>query len=780
MKTLIKKAVSAVLFASLLLSACSKDYSFIANYSIIPLPQKINRDDEKGFVLNGNTKIQYPQGNDAQRRNAEFLAQYIRQANGLNLEITYETVPLNVIILKNDYKSEKSGAYKICANEHKLSINGKDEAGTFYGIQTLRKSLIGASDESEITFPAVTIEDYPRFAYRGMHLDVVRHLFTIDEVKTYIDILALHNVNVLHWHLTDDQGWRIEIKSRPKLTEIGAFRDETVIGRNTGVYDGIPHGGFFTQEEVKDIIAYAQERFITIIPEVDLPGHMLAALASYPELGCTGGPYKTSPMWGIFDDVLCAGNDEIYRFLEDVFTEIILLFPSEYIHIGGDECPKTRWETCPKCQAKIKELGLKSDAQHTAEQYLQSYVMQRMENFINGKGRKVIGWDEILEGGLGPNVTVMSWRGIRGGVEAAKQHHDVIMSPTNPLYFDYYQSRAIEEEPFGFNGYNPVINVYAFNPLPDELTEEEQKHILGVQANLWTEYIAKNEHLQYMLLPRLAALSEIQWLEPEKKNYKDFLLRAFRMTKLYDKSGYNYAKHIFDIDADIKPDAENKLIRVVLSTPDNAPVFYTLHGNDPTEKSHLYEKPLEINESCELRAIAIREDGNNSRVLSRTFNVNKATFKNIVLENAPAPRFTFDGAPMLADGLKGGGIYSGGDWLGFWRDDFVASIDLETDTEISELTIGTFIDLRSWVFGPTEILAAVSADGENFEQVFHQVYPEEEQQNKQREIRRLTASFEPIQARFVKITAKTIKSLPSWHNGAGKPGNLFVDEIEIY
>lgn len=780
MKTLIKKMIPIALLTPILLCSCGKNNSFKADYRVVPLPQKIELTDEKGFVLNGNTKIQYPQADDAQRRNAEFLAQYIEQATGLQPEITYETIPQNVIILKNDYNSDKAGAYKICVNQDKLTINGNDQAGAFYGIQTLRKSMISVSGNKKLTFPAGAIEAQPRFGYRGTHLDIARHLFTMDEIKTFIDILALHNINIFHWHLTDDQGWRIEIKSRPKLTEIGAYRDETVIGRNTGVFDGIPYGGFLTQEEVKEIIAYAQERFITVIPEVDLPGHMLAALASYPELGCTGGPYKTCQLWGVFDDVLCAGNEDIYSFLEDVFSEIMLLFPSEYIHIGGDECPKTQWKECPKCQAKIKELGIKSDAHHTAEQYLQSYVMQRMESFINKKGRKVIGWDEILEGGLGPNVTVMSWRGIDGGIEAARLQHDVIMVPTNPLYFDYYQSQDIENEPFGIGGHNPISNVYAFDPLPDALNEDEQKHILGVQANIWTEYIVGNEHLQYMLLPRLAALSEIQWLEPEKKDYNDFLLRTFRMTKLYDQLGYNYAKHIFNIDADIKPNAEKKQIEVSFRTSDNAPIYYTLNGEEPTTKSQRYEQPIGISKSCELKAIAIRKESNNSRIFSKTFNVNKATFKNVALENAPSPRFTFDGAPMLVDGLQGGGIYAGGDWLGFWRDDFIATVDLENETEISKIVIGAFIDVRSWVFGPTEMLISISSDGENYTPIFHELYPEEDEKNQQREIRRLSASFEPVQARFVKITAKTVKSLPTWHSGAGKAGNLFVDEIEIH
>ncbi len=781
MKTLFKISGSVYLFISLLFISYNKDDSFKADYQTVPLPQEINLMEEKGFTLDENTKIQYPQGDQAQRKNAEFLAQYINSTTGLNPEITYENVPLNVIVLKNDYCSDIPGSYVIRSDQRKLIINGNDQAGTFYGIQTLRKSMIGITGNRKLTFPAIIIKDYPLFTYRGMHLDVARHMFTVEEIKTFIDILSLHNINRFHWHLTDDQGWRIEIKSHPELTQKGAYRDETVIGRNSGKYDGIPYGGYFTQEEIKEIIHYAQERFITIIPEVDLPGHMLAALACYPELGCTGGPYKVSPEWGIFDDVLCAGNDSIFNFLEDVFTELLILFPSEYIHIGGDECPKARWKECPKCQAKIKELGLVADEHHTAEQYLQSYVMERMEKFINKKGRKIIGWDEILEGEVAPNATIMSWQGIKGGIEAAKKHHDVIMVPTNPLYFDYYQSNATEEEPFGFNGYNPIINVYNFEPLPEELTEEEQKHITGVQANLWTEYITSADHMQYMLLPRIAALSEVQWLEPEKKDYNDFLVREYRMTRLYDDLGYNYAKHIFDITAEIKPDIKNKMIQVNLVTPDNAPIYYTLNGEEPSTKSQLYESPLKITESTVLKAIAIRKNNNkSSRIFSRSFNINKATFKSIILDNDPSPRFTYQGAVMLVDGLKGGGLYNGGDWLGFWKENFIATIDLENDTDISNVRLGTFIDLRSWVFPPTRLNIYTSKDNIDYTRVYHEVYAEETPESQPKGIRRIEASFEPVNARYIKIEAYTNDSLPEWHSGAGRPGNLFIDEIEIY
>ena len=420
-----------------------------------------------------------------------------------------------------------------------MTLNGQTENGVFYGIQTLRKSIPSQTIASSILLPAGTIQDEPRFSYRGMHLDVGRHFFPIEFVKKYIDLLALHNMNTFHWHLTEDQGWRIEIKKYPKLTEIGAWRDRTVIGRNTDEYDNTRYGGFYTQEQAKEIVEYAQERYITVIPEVDLPGHMLAALAAYPEMGCTGGPYEVCPRWGVFEDVLCIGNEQTMQFLEDVMAEIIDIFPSEYIHIGGDEAPRTRWEKCPKCQARIKAEGLKEDKEHSKEDRLQSYCMTRIEKFLNSKGRRIIGWDEILEGDVAPNATVMSWRGSAGGIKAAQLGHDVIMTPNDYCYFDYYQSQDTENEPFAIGGFIPLEKVYSLEPTAS-LTEEQAKHILGAQANLWTEYIPTTEQVEYMVLPRMAALAEVQWTQPEKKDYTYFTTRLAGLISLYQRDKLNY------------------------------------------------------------------------------------------------------------------------------------------------------------------------------------------------------------------------------------------------
>lgn len=763
----------AILFIA---SACTKD-SVVADYNIVPLPQQVSETEGEGFTLDGKTKIVYEKGNEAQKRVAEFLADYIKKGAGFSPTVSDAGETDNVIILKSDYKTDKPESYNLTVTAKQIVINGSDDAGTFYGVQTLRKSIPATTEENPVLFKPVDIQDYPRFSYRGMHLDVSRHFFTVEEVKEYIDILALHNINRFHWHLTDDQGWRVEIKKYPELTTIGSKRDETVIGRNTGKYDGTPYGPYFyTQEEIKDVVDYAQKRFITIIPEVDLPGHMLAALTAYPNLGCTGGPYKVSPEWGIFEDVLCAGNEDIYPFLENVFTEIVELFPGELIHIGGDECPKTRWAACPKCQAKIKSLGLKADKEHSAEERLQSYVISHMEKFLSDKGRKVIGWDEIMEGGIAPNAAIMSWRGTEGGIAAAKMGHDVVMVPTKYLYFDYYQTDDLSQEKFGIGGFVPVSQVYNFEPMPEGLTPEQQKHIIGVQANLWSEYVLNFPHAEYMVLPRMGALSEIQWTMPEKKDYQTFLPRLVKLTQLYKRLGYTYATHIFDISAKVEPMKDERKIVVTMSTFDNSPIYYTLDGSAPTTSSAKYEKPLEITDNSILNAITIR-GADSSRVYTKAFDFNKATFKEVTLENPSIPKYTYGGAPSLVDGLKGGKVFSNGAWVGFTAD-FVAVVDLGEETDVSEVTIGTFIDVSDWICGATEMEVLLSSDNKTFKQVFHEKYPEV-QEGQEKELKDVKASFAPAKARYVKIIAKPIPRMPDWTQGRGNRGSIFIDEISI-
>lgn len=758
-----------------LLASCQSSVEQ-ADYQVIPMPHEIVAAQGSPFVLKSGVKILYPEGNAQMQRNAELLAEYLKTATGKDFAVEAGTEGKNAIVLALGVDNKNPEAYELKVAGEGVTVKGATEAGVFYGIQTLRKSLpvaVGAN----ISLPAVDIKDAPRFAYRGAHFDTSRHFFTVDEVKTYIDMLALHNMNRMHWHFTEDQGWRIEIKKYPKLTEIGSKRSETVIGKNSGKYDGVPHEGFYTQEEAKEIVKYAAERFITVIPEIDIPGHMQAALASYPELGCTGGPYEVWKMWGVSEDVLCIGNDQSLKFLEDVFAELIEIFPSEYIHIGGDECPKVRWAQCPKCQARIKQLGLKSDAKHTKEERLQSYVISHVEKFLNERGRQIIGWDEILEGGLAPNATVMSWRGEGGGIEAAKQHHDVIMTPNTYLYFDYYQSKDTDNEPLAIGGYLPVERVYSYEPMPKSLTPDEQKYIKGVQANLWTEYIPTFSHAQYMVLPRWAALAEVQWSAPEKKDYANFLSRLPRLIQWYDAEGYNYAKHVFDVTAEFTPNTTDGTLDITLNTLDDAPIHYTLDGSEPTAASPRAEGVVKVKENAVFSAKALRPTGD-SRVLTEKICFSKSSMKPIVANQPVNNQYKFKGESTLVDGLKGNGNYKTGRWIAFFKNDMDVTIDLQQSTEISRVALSTCVEKGDWVFDARGLTVEVSADGKNFTKVASESYPAMKEDDKNG-VYHHELTFDPVQARYVRVIAPTEQSMPAWHGGKGSPAFLFVDEIEI-
>lgn len=755
------------------LFSCSSGVIQQANYEVIPLPQEI-KITTGSFVLNDRTSIVYPKDNKEMQQNANLLAKYIHQMSGKKLKVIDEPVTSNAIILATGLNADNAEAYQLKVTQDNVTITGTSEAGTFYGIQTLRKSL-PITNKGDISLPAAEINDYPRFSYRGVHLDVSRHFFPADSVKRFIDMMALHNINRLHWHLTDDQGWRIEIKKRPELTTIGSKRSETVIGHNSGEYDGIPYSGFYTQDEAREIVKYAQERHITVIPEIDLPGHMQAALAAYPELGCTGGPYEVWKMWGVSEDVLCAGNDKTLTFIEDVLNEIVDIFPSEYIHVGGDECPKVRWEKCPKCQARIKAEGIKGDKKHSAEEYLQSYVISRMEKFVESKGRHIIGWDEILEGGLAPNATVMSWRGMDGGIEAAKQKHNVVMTPNTYVYLDYYQSADTDLEPEAIGGYLPLEKVYSFEPTAG-ISPEDQKYVIGAQANLWTEYIPTFSQVEYMIMPRIDAVADIQWSDPSKKDYQTFLPRVARMTQLYDRLGYNYGKHIFDINASLTTNTENGTLDIALTKLGEGDIYYTVDGSDPTIASIKYEGPVQINQDCEFKAIVVRPNGT-SRIFSEDIFFNKATMKPITLKEQPSKGYVFNGAQVLVDGLRGGSNYKTGHWLGFQGKDLDATIDLKEPTEIQKVSFNTNVVKGDWIMGASAVTVKVSDDGKNFKEVASKKIPELPQNDKDglypQEI-----SFAPVKARYVEVIINSSK-LPKWHGGAGSPAFLFVDEIEI-
>ncbi|WP_431432779.1 beta-N-acetylhexosaminidase [Bacteroides hominis] len=531
------------LFAVVLFTACRPAATVKGNLDVIPQPQEIVlAQDTTPFVIDRSTTIVYPATNEKMHRTAEFLAAFIKEMTGTEVRVSDKEKSSNAIILAVDSTMGHPEGYKLQITPEKVLLTGGSEAGVFYGTQTIHKALPILKDgKVAAALPAGTVTDFPRFRYRGFMIDVGRHFFPVSYLKQMIDLMALHNINYFHWHLTEDQGWRIEIKKYPKLTEIGSKRDSTIIDWETKKFDGKPHSGFYTQDEAREIVRYAADRFITVVPEIDLPGHTTAALASYPELGCTGGPYKVLCSFGVFPDVLCAGNDQTLQFTKDVLDEIMDIFPSEYIHIGGDECPKSRWEKCPKCQAKIKELGIKALPKHSKENQLQTYFMSELEKEINAHGRRMLGWDEVLEGGLTPNSTIMSWRGIQGGIEAARQHHDVIMTPIQRLYFSNPRINKM-------TGFEWMNRVYNFEPVPVELTDAEKKFVIGTQGCIWTEWTADSTKMEWQILPRMAALSEIQWTLPEHKNFERFMERLPEMLKIYSSLDYGYREDVFAAD----------------------------------------------------------------------------------------------------------------------------------------------------------------------------------------------------------------------------------------
>ncbi|TZF82233.1 family 20 glycosylhydrolase [Pedobacter sp. BS3] len=581
--------------------------------NIIPLPVKVSVNN--GTYPFANTGVKSSGFTNTPLNLVSFAEQMLQNNTAANAQnASFNTSGQLLLQLDKNFNLPAEG-YRLSVNGSGIHITGKTERGIFYGLQTLAQLL--AENAGNQALPFVEIEDYPRFAYRGLHLDVGRHYFPVSFLKTYIDLLAQYKLNTFHWHLTEDQGWRIEIKKYPKLTSVGAYRAQTLIGSNRDKqpkYDGTRYGGFYTQDEVKEVVAYAASKYVTVIPEIEMPGHSMAALSAYPELACgdNPGPFKAAERWGVFPDVYCAGKESTFKFLEDVLDEVLPLFPSEYIHIGGDECPKTRWKTCPYCQKRIKKLHLKD------EHELQSYFIQRIEKYLNKKGKHIIGWDEILEGGLAPNATVMSWRGIKGGIAAAQQNHNVIMTPGSHLYIDHPESSS-PEEPLTIGGRLVSLEtLYSYNPVPAELTPDQQKYILGVQANLWTEYVETPEKALYLLLPRLYALSEVAWTPLQSKNWTDFSQKRLPefLAKL-DRTDllYRVPTPIGAKDTTITGSSFTLDYKAPVK---GAKIYYTINGYIPYSMDYLYEKPVTINvpagEERVIKSVVITPSGKRSVV----------------------------------------------------------------------------------------------------------------------------------------------------------------------
>jgi len=734
--------------------------------NLIPYPQKVEL-KTGNFEINENTLLV----GDKKSNEYKYFTEKFKKIYSKDLSKNIKKVKPNFISLllnkdlKIDNKQEFNSNYILDVSDEMILVIGKNSEGLFQGIQTLLQ-LIETSKDGKI--PALKIQDSPKFAWRGMHLDVCRHFFTVEEVKQYIDYLAMYKLNTFHWHLTDDQGWRIEIKKYPKLTEIGSKRKESMIGAYVdNTFDGKPYGPYFyTQKQIKDVVKYAQERHITIVPEIEMPGHALAALSAYPELACTKGPFESATKWGVFDDVFCP-KEETFTFLENVLDEVMTLFPSQYIHIGGDECPKTRWKECVHCQDLIKKNNLKD------EHGLQSYFIQRIEKYVNSKGRKIIGWDEILEGGLAPNAAVMSWTGIKGGVEAAKSSHFAVMTPGSYCYFDHYQGDP-QTEPNAFGGFTPLDKVYSYNPIPEELNSEQSKFILGVQANLWTEYVLDFKQVQYMIFPRLFALSEVAWGTSKPDNYKEFESRVINHFKYLDKMGVNYAKSIYNINGKVIP-AQNGVAYELSTSQNPNEIHFTIDGTVPTAQSPSYSNAIEVLKPMTIKSAYFENGELKSAISSQDFVPSKTTGKKIALEQQPSENYSFGGAFTLVDGIVGNQKQLGKTWLGFQGKDVVATIDLGKKTPLSEVYFNTLDNKGSWIHLAKSATIQVSDDGENFKTV-KEISKEEILSTKGK----MKVNIGNQQAKFIKIKIENAGIIPAGNPGADSKAWLFVDEIGVH
>lgn len=755
------------------LMACGTQEIQTGSLSVIPLPQEVTENPSAApFVINSSTTICYEEGNEKLASTARLLADYIREVTGTEVK-TATKAGKNSIVLRTDPSIGHKEGYELHVTADAVTLTGATEAGVFYGCQTIHKALPITGGKALASLPAGEVKDFPQYNYRGFMIDVGRHFFSKEYLKKLIDVMALHNINYFHWHLTEDQGWRIEIKKYPKLTEIGSYRKATMIAWGSDEDDGTPVSGYYTQEDAKEIVAYAAERFITVIPEIDMPGHMLAALASYPELGCTGGPYETAIRFGVFKEVLCGGNPKTLQFAKDVVNELMDIFPdAPYIHIGGDECPKAEWEKCPKCQAKIKELGLRDTKEHSKENQLQVYFMSEVQKEIAKRGKKMLAWDEILEGNPNPETTtVMAWTSAGASVKAARLGHHTIVCPISHLYFSNPGYNRLK-------GISSVERVYTFEPQSEKLTLEEKKNIIGVQGCIWTEWTKDSLKMEWQMMPRIAALSELQWGNPAKKDLGGFLKRLRHQLDLYGVHSCHYKEDIEDVTISVSPKGQDGAAVVELSTFDNAPVYYTLDGSEPTDRSQLYTEPFTINQTATIKARAIR-NGRASNIAEETLTYNLATMRPITLQCVPDERYTYQGADLLVNGLAGNDNYRSGRYIGIYGQDFDATVDLQEAKEISSVSLGTYLVPGDYIFGLSGLEIYGSNDGSTYNKIASKTIPVLEKGSKNNVLKRDTISFDKTQARYVRIVGKKTPELPKWHPGAGKQAYLFLDEIAI-
>jgi len=774
--------IMRLIFGLILLTVVAGSYA--QTVSIIPQP--VSLEQHKGaFVITKNTALVVTDAGD--ESSASFFNNYLKQIYGFQLAVKNKAAANSIVLTTRKFiQAPAVEGYQLISGPQGVRIEGDSYAATFQGIQTLIQ-LLPVQKAASLKIASVTVKDAPRFAYRGMHLDVGRHFFPIAFIKKYIDYLALHKMNYFHWHLTDDQGWRIEIKKYPRLTQIGGFRNGTIIGRYPGTgNDEQRYGGYYTQDEIKDIVAYAAQRFITVVPEIELPGHASAAIAAYPILSCFPSESTQHPAdcawagdttgkqvqqtWGVFDDVFCAGKETTFEFLQDVMDEVMELFPGKLLHVGGDECPKSNWKRCPQCQQRMRDHNLKD------EHELQSYFIQRMEKYLNSKGRSIIGWDEILEGGLAPNAAVMSWRGEEGGITAAKQKHNVVMTPGGWMYFDHTQSE--QEDSVTIGGFTTVQKVYSYEPIPAALTADEGKYILGAQANLWTEYIKNPRKVEYMVFPRMSALSEVQWSSKENRNWDSFEKRLQTQFRRYDLWKANYSKAYFDLQATVQPAADYKGLTWKLATKQaGAKISYLVqkNGQAPAKAWAAYKAPIAVQQSLTITARSVAPNGTMGNAVVQEFKFNKATGKPIQLTYQPGRSYPGDGAFTLVNGIQNTkGLARSKEFLGFEGDDCEAVIDLGNATEVKEVIAHILEQNGSWIYRPQSITVWLSDDGSSYREagtasMFVQVTP----------LKTVGVSFAPQKARYVKVLIKNHGLIGDGQAGAGHKAWLFVDELEV-
>ncbi|MDE3145113.1 MAG: family 20 glycosylhydrolase [Bacteroidota bacterium] len=759
------------------LAAVLFSLSLNGQQKILIIPQPVSLIALHGtFVIDTKTDIEFQKDNKELKEASKFLAFSINEISGISLvENRHSKKSINLIIRQTKEIGQEGYLLKVTTSSVQITANSK--VGIVYAIQTILQTLPGIRTNAALNVPCMEVKDYPRFAWRGMHLDVSRHFFSEELIKEYIDLLAKYKMNTFHWHLVDDQGWRIEIKKYPELTKTGAWRVnqlDKIWGSRPQATQGeaADYGGYYSQKQIKEIVAYAAQRNVTIIPEIEMPGHVASAIASYPQLSCSQKPQLplTGGNYTNISSNFCAGNDSVFIFLQNVLTEVMQLFPSKYIHVGGDEVDKTPWKNCVHCQKRIKEEGLKN------EDELQSYFMKRIEKFIVSKKRKMIGWDEILEGGLAPEATVMSWRGESGGIAAAKLNHDVVMTPGSPCYFDHYQAGP-EGEPIAIGGMNTLKTVYDYEPIPKELNDIQAKYILGTQANLWTEYITTNEQVEYMILPRMLALAEVSWSPKVARNWNSFNERLKKSFEYFDEKGYHYCKGNFKVD--IHPFSQNGKLKVSLSSEIiDAPIYYTTDDSEPDVTSKKYTSSFTIDSSSTLKAvIAVNGMIMGNKPAIQKFVMHKAVGRDVLYTNSVSKYYMADGINSLTDGVRGT-LAANKYWHGFNGKDLIAKIDLGELTSIQSISLGCLQRYSDWIFLPKSVQFETSIDGENFIDVGI-INNNISVSEKSPLIKDFKIVIKKQNIRYIRVIAKVLDACPKGHSGEGQPAWLFADEIIV-